>query len=80
MPYLSSINLNINRTQPYPYDVPAIKFGKHIDLSNKITFIIGENGTGKSSLLQTLAYRLQLPHMDGTSYSKKCFEAAKQLV
>lgn len=80
MPYLSSLNLNVSRTHPYPFDVPAIKFAKHLDLSNKITFIIGENGTGKSSLLETLAYRLQLPHMDGIGYSKKCFQAARELV
>ncbi len=31
---------------------PAIKYAKHNDLSNKITFLIGENGSEKSTLLE----------------------------
>lgn len=79
MPYLKHLHINTQKTHPYPYDIPAIKHAKQIDVSNKITFIIGENGTGKSTLLEALAYRLQLPHMDGKSYHKKCFEAARRL-
>ncbi len=80
MPYISSININTERTHPYPFDIPAVKHASHIDLSNPITFLIGENGTGKSTLLETLAYRLQLPHLDGNTYEKKCFKAAKDLM
>lgn len=79
MPYIKSIHLNPNRTHPYPYNVPAIALAKNIPLSNPITFLIGDNGCGKSTLLETLAYRLQLPHMDGYNYNKNCFEAAKKL-
>jgi len=60
--------------------VPAIRHAKHIDVSNKITFIIGENGSGKSTLLESIACRLQLPHMDGNGYGKKSFDAAKRLI
>ncbi len=80
MSYLSSFHIQTEREHPYPYSVPAIKFAKHIDVSSKITFIIGENGSGKSTLLEAIAYRLQLPHMDGRGYSKKCFDAARKLV
>jgi predicted ATPase len=80
MSYLSSIHVNTDREHPYPYDVPAVKFAKNIDVSNQITFIIGENGSGKSTLLEALACRLQLPHMDGAGYGKKCFDAAKKIV
>lgn len=80
MSYLSSIHINSERTHPYPYNVAAIKNAKHLDVSNEITFLIGENGTGKSTLLETIACRLQLPHLDGTSYDKKCFDAAKTLL
>lgn len=80
MSYLSSLHINTDKRHPYPYDIPAIRFAKHIDLSNKITFIIGENGCGKSTLLESLACRLQLPHMDGRGYEKKCFDAAKRLL
>lgn len=80
MVYLSSLHINTDKRHPYPYDIPAIRFAKHIDLSNKITFIIGENGCGKSTLLESLACRLQLPHIDGLGYEKKCFDAAKRLL
>lgn len=80
MPYLSSININTERTHPFPYDIPAIKYAKNIDLSNRVTFLVGENGTGKSTLLETIACRLQVPHIDGSGYSKNSFDAAKTLL
>ena len=46
---------------------------------DQVTFFIGDNGTGKSTLLETIAFHLQLPHIDGTSYGKAGFQAAKQL-
>lgn len=80
MSYLSSLHINTDIKNPYPFDVPAIKFAKNVDVSNQITFIIGENGTGKSTLLESLACRLQLPHIDGFGYGKKCFDAAKKML
>ena len=79
MPYISSFSINSDRTNPFPYDVNAVKFAKNIDLSAPITFIIGDNGTGKSTLLETLAIRPQLPHMDGVGYYKNGFKAARTL-
>lgn len=80
MPYLKTININTNREHPFPYDIPAIMYAKDIDLSANVTFLVGENGTGKSTLLEAIACRLQLPHMDGSGYSKNSFEAAKTLL
>lgn len=80
MSYISNLTIACPREQPFPYDVSAIKYAKGLDLSNPITFIIGDNGTGKSTLLETLALRLQLPNMDGSSYSKRGFEAARKLI
>lgn len=79
MPYINSLSFNTTKTHPFPYDVPAIKYGKDIDLSNEINFIIGDNGTGKSTLIESIAFRLQLPHMDGSGYRKKAFDAAVTL-
>ena len=79
MPYLASININTTRQHPFPFDVPAIKFAKDIDLSNNITFLVGENGTGKSTLLESIACKLNLPHMEGFGYDKNSFSAARTL-
>ena len=79
MSYISSLNITSQKTNPFPYNISAVKFAKELDLSNKINFFIGDNGSGKSTLLETIAFRLQLPHMDGSDYSKKAFEAAIKL-
>ncbi|MEL6986731.1 MAG: AAA family ATPase [Bacteroidota bacterium] len=80
MHYIKEINFNLERSVPFPFDVPAIKFAKHIQCDSPITFFIGDNGTGKSTLLETIAYKLQLPHMDSSSYEKPSFNAAKKLI
>ncbi len=80
MPYLSSIQIKAERKHPFPFDIPAVKFAKDIQFPTPVTFIIGDNGTGKSTLLETLAFRLQLPHIDGSGYGKRGFEAAKSLL
>jgi predicted ATPase len=80
MTYISSLNISTDRTNPFPYNVPAIRYCKNIDIDTPITFFIGDNGTGKSTLIETLAYRLQLPHMDGSSYDKRCFDASRTLI
>lgn len=39
----------------YPFSLPAIRELKKIEFHPKVTFIIGENGTGKSTLLEAIA-------------------------
>ena len=79
MPYLKSLHINTDKQRPFPFDIPAIRFAKNLNLSKAVNFIVGDNGTGKSTLLEALAFRLQLPHMDGSGYSKKAFQPAVQL-
>lgn len=80
MPYLHSFVLETDRSGHFPFDIPEVKFAKSIPFPTPVTFFIGDNGTGKSTLLEVLAYRLQLPHMDGSGYGKKSFDAAKALL
>jgi len=39
----------------YPFSIPAIKAIESIDLSASVTFLVGENGTGKSTLTESIA-------------------------
>jgi predicted ATPase len=39
----------------YPSSLPAIREVKKIEFHPKVTFIIGENGIGKSTLLEAIA-------------------------
>lgn len=56
--YIRSVELNrtgIDAFDKYPFCLPAIHNMKDINLHPEVTFIIGENGTGKSTLLEAIA-------------------------
>lgn len=36
----------------FPFSLPVIESLKQIDLAEPVTFFVGENGTGKSTLLE----------------------------
>ncbi len=80
MPYISSLSIDTEKTNPFPFNIPAIKYAKDIKMKTPVTFIVGDNGTGKSTLMEAIAFRLQLPHMDGSGYHKRNFDAAKKLI
>ena len=44
----------------YPFNLPAVRNLDHLELHPKVTFLVGENGTGKSTLLEALAVCLGL--------------------
>ncbi len=57
-PFLKSIALRrdfVPSFDIYPYCIPAIKNLGVLPLHPKVTFFIGENGTGKSTLLEAIA-------------------------
>ncbi len=39
----------------FPYSVPAVRHLRELSLDHDVTFFIGENGTGKSTLLEAIA-------------------------
>lgn len=41
--------------QEYPFDLPVVKFLDKIEFHEYVTFLVGENGTGKSTLLEAIA-------------------------
>ena len=79
MPYITRLTVDAERRHPFPYDVPAIRHARDLDLSAHVTFFVGDNGTGKSTLLEALAYRLGLVTMSGDGYGRTDFEAARKL-
>jgi predicted ATPase len=56
--YLRSIRFN-REAYPtkdnYPFNIKAIQETERIDLSTPVTFFVGENGSGKSALLDAIA-------------------------
>jgi len=41
--------------QVYPFNLPAIRAFQEIEFNRPVTFFVGDNGTGKSTLLEALA-------------------------
>jgi predicted ATPase len=60
MIHLRAVNLPKNGaddTAQFPFNVPAIRSfaGAEIEFSTEVTFLVGENGSGKSTFLEALA-------------------------
>lgn len=56
--YIKSIELikdKIEKKDVYPFSLPAIKNLSQINFHPRVTFLVGENGTGKSTLLEAIA-------------------------
>jgi len=57
-PYLKRIWLDaslVNEAQEYPFCLPFLLNGFEVEFDHAITIIVGENGTGKSTLLEGIA-------------------------
>lgn len=67
--YLRQVELrkeSIQSFSDYPYSLPAIKKLTVMEFHPKVTFIVGENGTGKSTLLEAIAIALGFNPEGGT--------------
>jgi predicted ATPase len=57
-PFLRSISLYHDRVpsfDAFPFAIPAVRELHSLELHPQVTFFIGENGTGKSTLLEAIA-------------------------
>lgn len=46
---------NVPSYTEYPFSIPSIRNFTHMDIENKVTFFVGENGSGKSTMLEAIA-------------------------
>ncbi|HSR41030.1 MAG TPA: AAA family ATPase, partial [Longimicrobiales bacterium] len=51
----------------FPWSVPALAGLDHVDLDRPVTFLVGENGSGKSTFLEALAVACWLPTVGAVS-------------
>ena len=49
------------RSGKFPFTVPAVATLKRLEISSQVTFLVGENGSGKSTFLEALAIACELP-------------------
>lgn len=63
MIHLQSISLRQDTPLPdrFPYNVPVIHQLDSLEFSTPITFFVGENGSGKSTVLEAIAAAASLP-------------------
>jgi predicted ATPase len=54
-PFLKRISLPVGKGSGYPYDLPIFKKGFELQFTSPVTIIAGENGTGKSTLIESIA-------------------------
>lgn len=67
--FIKKIKINtdsIEDTNRYPFNIPVISNNKEINLTSNVTFLIGENGIGKSTLIEALAKSCGLNPEGGT--------------
>jgi len=60
-PYLRRIELlreRITSFNEYPFNLPIIKDFSYIDFHQDVTFFVGENGVGKSTIIESIAVGL----------------------
>jgi predicted ATPase len=70
-PYLRSVSLDAKvelDPDTYPFSIPAVRELGVIEPHPDVTFFVGENGAGKSTVLEAIAVALGLPAEGGTPH------------
>jgi predicted ATPase len=52
---ISILHERVTRPTEYPLNIPAIASLKTLEITSRVCFFVGENGTGKSTLLEGIA-------------------------
>ncbi|MCX2453833.1 AAA family ATPase [Pedobacter sp. PLR] len=72
-PYLQEIGIkegSIESFENYPFNIPAIRNMPVIKFHADVTFIVGENGSGKSTFIESLAQYLGISREGGSKHSQ----------
>ncbi|MDZ4860586.1 MAG: AAA family ATPase [Candidatus Hydrogenedentes bacterium] len=67
--FLRSVELKTEKIpgyDQYPFDIPAVRNLDKIDFHASVTFFVGDNGTGKSTLLEAIAVASRFNPEGGT--------------
>ena len=68
-PYLRSVEMQAGAVldyEAYPFSIPAVRELGKLEPHPDVTFFVGENGAGKSTVLEAIAVGLGMPAEGGT--------------
>ncbi len=68
-PYLREIRLSEDverNVEEYPFNIPAVRTLSRLPFHPDVTFLVGENGTGKSTLIEAIALAMGFGPEGGT--------------
>lgn len=69
--FLESIQLRAeNLPDTYPFTVPVIQTLRQLEFTSAVTILVGDNGTGKSTLLEAIACGLKCPAVGSQDVSR----------
>ena len=59
-PFLTGVGIHEERIQPgeYPFTIPFLSSDFALAFSTPVTYLVGENGSGKSTILEALAWAI----------------------
>lgn len=87
MSHLRSLTIPKQSSSAFPFSVPAVRTLGELSFDTPVTFFVGENGTGKSTLLEGIALAAGLPTVgskdatdDQTLAAQRAFSRALKLV
>ena len=69
--FIRGLQLNRNLIKDfdsYPFNIPAIKNLTQLKFNKNVTFFIGENGSGKSTMIEALAICMKLSPEGGSNH------------
>lgn len=53
--FIRGVKIEYTDPKEYPFSIPAIKHLESVNFSRPVTFFVGENGTGKSTIIEAIA-------------------------
>ncbi len=68
-PYLQNLSIKPSADiewESYPFNIPAVRELEKLKFHADVTFFVGENGAGKSTMMEAIALALGFGHEGGT--------------
>jgi predicted ATPase len=72
MPFLANAyTTDLGDSLEYPFNIPVLSKGLDVEFTSHVTFFVGENGSGKSTVLEALAIKCGF-NASGGSQNRLC--------